>query len=125
MAVVYRTIKMRPEPEFGLQTPAESEPGVPDHVLQIQYGVEHLGYPYTNPCATNASRVTIRGDARATACVEEGAGPVILAALWREMGTTWQVTLSSNRVAPYTIPGLVKIIDGWSTTGDRPLAGHR
>jgi hypothetical protein len=111
-------------PTLDMATPVEATGGIPDHVLQIEYGVEHLGYPYTNPCAGNASTVTIRGDTHATACVEEGS-PVILAALWQEMGTTWQVTLSSNNTKPYTIPTLVKIIDGWSTTGDRPLAGHR
>lgn len=125
MALVYRTIKMRPLPNFGLQTPVETEPGIPNHVLMIEYGVEHLGYPYSNPCEHNATRVTIRRDTHATACVEEGAGPVILAALWREMGTSWQVTLSSNATTPYTIPALVKIIDGWSTTGEQPLAGRR
>jgi hypothetical protein len=125
MALVYREIKMRPLPNFGLQTPLETERGIPNHVLQIEYGVEHLGYPYSNPCEHGARRVSIRGDAHASACIEEGAGPVILAALWQEMGTSWQVTLSSNATRPYTIPELVKIINGWSTTGERPLAAHR
>ncbi|HEX5852514.1 MAG TPA: hypothetical protein VFY36_05425 [Solirubrobacteraceae bacterium] len=116
--------KMRPEPSFNMQAPAEPRPEIPDHVLMIRYGVERLGYPEANFCEHIASRATIRGDAHATACVEQGT-TVILVALWREMGTSWRVTLSSNNTKPYTIPELVKIIDGWSRTGVRPLARYR
>ena len=123
LARVYRTIKIPPSAHFGMQTPVKSITDVPSHVLAIEYGVEHAPYPYTNPCTGIGRAATIRGDPHATVCVEPGR-LVIVAALWHEMGTTWQATLSSNHTKPYTIPELVRIIDGWHTTGERPLPGH-
>jgi hypothetical protein len=120
----YQNTRVRPQPTLEMQTLTATIHEIPSHVLLIEYGVEHAPYPYSNPCEHNASVATIRGDDHATVCLEEGSLPIV-AALWTEMGTSWQATLSSNNTKPYSTAAFVQILDAWTTTGYKPIARFR
>jgi hypothetical protein len=116
-----------PRHEFNLQSEDTPSGKEPDHIVVVQYGAEHS---QVHPCEDepSASVATVRGDKHALVCEHEGVEPAITAdfAFWKEMGTTWEAMISTfNGAKPYPLSMFVKIINGWSVTGDKPLSEYR